>query len=206
MKQKDNLQELNFHIDNFKKGNEESLKYIFNYFDVPLRGMAKKYYIDGEDSDDIMQIAKIGLFKGLQTYDKEKSVDVVYFLKNCAESDIKDELQKMKRDKRKILNYLCSIEEPVIDEKDNPILISDIIASNFSVHEIVEKKERKKYIQKHIYSMMSDLELDVLKLYADGYSYSEIAKTLSMSIKKIDNALQRIRKKIRQSKKFEEIL
>lgn len=197
-----NVKLLDLYIEKFKNGDEEYLNEILEYFDIPLRGMVKKYYIVGEDDDDIMQIARIGIYKGIQSYDREKALNPISFLKKCAESDIKDELKKMNRSKRKLWKIARSIEEPIMDEKDNPILISDIIPSQFSIDEIIGKKELKKYIEENIYTMLSEFELQVLKLYINEYSYSEISKILSEPVKKIDNAMQRARKKIKENKEL----
>lgn len=203
MVKNNDVEKLLFYIDNVKNGDMDALEEIFKYFDIPLRGMANKYYIPGGDKDDIMQIAKIGLYEGIKSFDKEKTLNPVLFLKKCAEIDIKDEVKKINRDKHKTLGVASSLDEPLDD--DGGKVVGDIIEDDFCIEKFIEKKELQKYIRENIYSNMSKLESDVLKLHMDGYSYEEISKILSLSIKKVDNALQRIKRKIKVNKKINEL-
>lgn len=200
-----NTEKLLFHIDNVKNGDLSSLESIFKYFDIPLRGMANKYYIPGGDKEDVMQIAKIGLYEGIKSFDKNKTSNPVLFLKRCAEIDIKDEVKKINRDKHKTLGVACSLDVPLDKSEDDSIVLGDIIEDDFSVEKLIETKELKKYMREKVYCNMTSLESDVLKLYIDEYSYKEMSEILSLSAKQIENALRRARKKIKTNEELSEL-
>ena len=194
-----------FYINKAKNGDVNSLEKIFKYFDVPLRGMANKYYIPGGDKEDIMQIAKIGLYEGIKSFDEERTSNPVSFLKRCAEIDIKDEVKKVNRDKHKTLGVACSLDVPLDKNDDSSAILGDIIEDDFSVEKFIERKELKKYMREKLYNTMTSLESDVLKLYMEEYSYKEMSEMLSLSSKQIENALRRVRKKIKTNKELNEL-
>lgn len=196
-----NTEELIFYINKTKNGDSNSLEKIFEYLDRFLIGMTNKYYMPGVDNDDIIQIAKIGLYEGIQSFDENKTDNPIAFLKRCAETNIKDEIKKMNRDKHKTLGVACSLDVPLDKNDESSALLGDIIEDNFSVERFIEIKE----IKKQINSIMTNLELNVLNLYMDGYSYMDISKILVLSKKQVENALIRARKKIKINKDLNQL-
>lgn len=190
------LDKLLYYINNAKSGDSKSLEEIFKYFDISLRGMSNKYYVSGGDKEDVMQIAKIGLYEGIKNFDKDKTSSPISFLKKCAELNIKDEVKKINRDKHKTLGIACSLDAPLDKDDDSSTLLGDIIEDDFSVEKFIEVKEIKRQLK----NIMTNLEFNTLNLYMNGYSYKEMSQLLSLSEKQVENALGRARKKIKINK------
>lgn len=198
----DKIEKLLSYINDVKNGNMDSLEKIFKYFEIPLKGMANKYYISGNDKEDIMQIAKIGLYEGIKTFDEKRTLNPSLFLKRCAEIDIKDEVKKLNRDKHKTLGVACSLDVPLDKDDESSAVLADVIEDDFSIENFIETKEFKKSVYEKICDNMSTLESDVLKLYMKEYSYKEMSEILSVTPKQVENALQRGRKKIKTNKEL----
>lgn len=194
-----------FCIEKIKSGKEIFFEEILKILDIPIKGMANTYYIPGGDKEDIMQIAKIGIYEGVRTFTKDKTNNPKLFLKICAERNIKDALRQLSRDKYKTLDNAYSLNLPLNNNsKGENIVLGDIIEDKFSLDEFIETKELKSYIHENIYEKMTELESNVLRLYIRDYSNKEISLMLSLTSKQVDNALQKAKKKIKTNTKIKE--
>lgn len=192
-----NTERLFVHIENAKKGDEDSLNRIFSYLDIPIKGMAKKYYLPGGDKDDVMQVARIGIYEGIKSFNKDKNSNPRVFLKLCAERNLKDMMKSMSRDKHKTLDVAYSLDAPLKGEKLSGKVLGDIIEDKISLDEIIGNMEFNRYLEKS-YLTMGKLSRKVFKLYVKGYTYGEISKILSLNSKQVDNAITRAKVKLKK--------
>lgn len=202
MRENIKMDELFVNIEKAKNGDEDSLKEILDSFEVAFKGMAKKYYIPGGDAQDVIQIARIGLYEGIKTFNKEKNTNPKAFLKLCAERNLKDTLKALNRDKSKTLNVAISIDEPIKNLKGGEKTLAEIMPDSFSVESFIEDKDFEKYINNNIYQNMSKLQNDTFNLYMKDFSINQISEMLGLTAKQVDNAIQKAKKKLKANKEI----
>lgn len=176
-----------------KDGDEEAYNHIIARYRNFVYRKAKSYYIKGADEEDLIQEGMIGLYKAVRDFDESLSVFAA-FAKVCVIRQILTAVKNSTRNKHIPLNYYVSIDR---DESDGePIL--DIPDENASVNPEINLIDRENVsgIEYRINQNLSKLELEVLALYLNGHSYKEIAEKINKTPKTVDNAIQRIRKKI----------
>ena len=139
----------------------------------------------------------IGLYKDIRDFDESKNNSFRCFAEICITRQIITAIKTATRKKHTPLNSYVSLNKPVYDEESERTLI-DIIATNISSdpEELIISKEELKRIQNKMDKVLSDLELKVLEMYLNGRSYQYIANRLDRDVKSIDNALQRVKRKL----------
>lgn len=192
-------EKLFMHIENAKRGNEDSLEKIFSYLEIPIKGMTKKYYLPGGDKDDIVQVAKIGIYEGIKNFNKDKNSNPRVFLKLCAERNLKDMIKSSSRDKHKTLDVAYSLDAPLKDDKLSGKVLGELIEDKVTLDELIRSREFNDYLE-NSYLKMSKLSRKVFKLYVKGYTYEEICKISSLNLKQVDNAINRAKVKLRKDK------
>ena len=156
-----------------------------------VRATARPYFLVGGDSEDLLQEGMIGLLSAIRQYDPEKDTTFRTFAETCVRNRIYTAIKSALRSKHTPLNGYISIESPQFDE-------SQTRTSGVSVdpEAIILARERVSEVLEAAKSSLSSMESKVLKLYLDGCSYDEIAKILGRPEKSVDNAIQRIRRKL----------
>ena len=187
-------------IEDVKNGKMDSLEYIYDVLNIAIRGIAKKYYLPDGDSEDMVQIIKIGIYEGINTFNKNKNVNPITFLKVCGERNLKDVVRTSLREKRKISNTSVSLNDKIMNNNCEEVELGELVADSFLLDEYIEKKEVDELIKKEIYSGMSNVEKAALSLRMEGYAYDEMCELLNMDKKQIDNAIQRAKKHIKNNK------
>ena len=139
----------------------------------------------------------IGLYKAIRDFNYEKSTTFRSFAELCITRQIITAIKTATRQKHIPLNTYVSLNKPV-SEDDSERTLMDILSSMkiTDPEELIIGKEEKEYIEKAISKVLSHLEMEVLQSYLDGKSYQEIACDLDRHAKSIDNALQRVKKKV----------
>ena len=151
----------------------------------------------GADREDIIQEGMIGLYKAIRDYRANSGTNFRTFADLCITRQIITAIKTATRQKHIPLNSYISLNKPIYDdENENALLDSLTEKHRLDPEEIMISRERYVIIEKKIMDTLSDYESDVLRQYLDGKSYVDIAAALNKSEKSIDNALQRIKKKI----------
>ena len=162
-----------------------------------VRAKSRTYFLIGADKEDIIQEGMIGLYKAIRDFRPEANTSFKSFAELCVTRQIITAIKKATRQKHMPLNSYISLNKPLYDDdNENPLLDTFVRREILNPEEILLDKERFISIEKKLSHILSKLEMRVLNKYLEGKSYSEIAQQIEKSEKSIDNALQRIKKKI----------
>ena len=188
----------------YRGGRRDVIDELFERYKGCVRRKAHAMYIAGGDEEDLIQEGMIGLYKAVQDYNEDREASFATFASMCINRNMCTAVAKANRKKHQLLNESLSLDMPVtVDEDyDEPQthLIDVVVASSAQDPEnMYIDKERVDVIYEAIRTCLSEYEKQVLNLYIDGNDYVAIAHILGKEPKSIDNALQRIRSKIRKS-------
>lgn len=163
-----------------------------------IRCKARSYYLVGADRDDIIQEGMIGLFKAIRDYDASRQASFHSFAELCVTRQIITAVKSSTRRKHTPLNGYVSLSRPATADEEGERLLSDIIAARevCDPAEIVINAWETDFIRSGVVDALSSFEHQVLKLYTAGKSYQEIAEQLGRHTKAVDNALQRVKRKM----------
>ena len=184
-------------VEEAKKGNKRAQEFIISKYENFVKVKAKSYFLIGADKEDIYQEGMIGLYKAIRDFNGEKSTSFRAFAELCITRQIITAIKTATRQKHIPLNTYISLNKPVSEEESDRTLL-DIISSirTTDPEELIISQEQKEFIEEEINKELSDLEIQVLQSYLEGKSYQEIACDLDRHSKSIDNALQRVKKKL----------
>ncbi len=191
-------------IERLRDGEEQIMEYLMDKYKNLVRSKAKSMYILGGDTQDLIQEGMIGLFKAVRDYDSGRDASFYTFAQLCVSRNIYSAVQKSGRKKHAPLNFYTSIyaseggkEDAGVSEYHSAVeLMADGEVSN--PEEILISQENMEQLQKYIEEELSAFEIQVLELHITGMGYVEIAKVLGRDEKSTDNALQRIRTKLKR--------
>lgn len=180
-----------------KNGDISATDQLIERYKALVKARARTYFLIGADKEDIIQEGMIGLYKAIRDYDTEKPASFRGFAEICITRQIITAIKTATRQKHLPLNTYISLNQPAYDEESERMMI-DMVAEreNFNPEEIMISKERFSTMLEKMVEVLSKFELKVMNLFLTGQSYSEIANKLGKSEKSIDNALQRIKKKV----------
>ncbi len=183
-----------------KKGNIRAQEYLISKYQNFVKSKAKSYFLIGADKEDIYQEGMIGLYKAIRDFKSDKLSSFKAFAELCVTRQIITAIKTATRQKHIPLNTYISINKPIYDEESDRTLLDILsVAKVTDPEELIISQEELKHIQNEIGDVLSDLELEVLASYLDGKSYQEIACDLNRHAKSIDNALQRVKRKLEKS-------
>lgn len=163
---------------------------------------ARMYFLAGADEKDIIQEGMIGLFKAIRDFDRDKLTSFKGFAELCIKRQIITAVKTATRQKHMPLNTYVSLSNPMYDGDAEGLLEEILPSSSDDPESLFISKENAEFLNEKMKEVLSTLEKQVLALYLEGKSYQEIGAILSRSPKSIDNALQRVKKKM---EKFEKI-
>ncbi|MEW8955794.1 RNA polymerase sporulation sigma factor SigH [Clostridium sp.] len=180
-----------------KNGNTRAQEYLINKYENFVKSKAKSYFLIGADKEDIYQEGMIGLYKAIRDFKPDKLASFRAFAELCVTRQIITAIKTATRQKHIPLNTYVSLNKPIYEEESDRTLL-DILAGIkvTDPEEMVISKEEMSNIEKEISQVLSGLEMEVLMSYLDGKSYQEIACDLDRHAKSIDNALQRVKRKL----------
>ena len=163
-----------------------------------IRCKARSYYLIGADRDDIIQEGMIGLFKAIRDYDPTRQASFHSFAELCVTRQIITAVKSSTRRKHAPLNSYVSLSRSASSDDDGERLLSDILAAKevCDPAEIVIGAWETDFIRTGVAEALSPFEAGVLRLYTNGKSYQEIADELGRHTKAVDNALQRVKRKM----------
>lgn len=180
-------------------------EYLISKYKNVVKGKARSYYLIGADNEDIVQEGLIGLYKAIRDYDKNKLTSFRVFADICITRQIITAIKTATRQKHIPLNSYISLNKPIYeDESDRTLLDVMPGARHTNPEDLMIGREKLDAIEKRIEELLSDLELKVLMYYIDGMSYQEMSEDLGRSIKSIDNALQRVKRKLDRYLEYKE--
>ena len=188
-------------IDRLRSGEESIMDYICDKYKNLVRSKAKSMYILGADGEDLIQEGMIGLFKAVRDYDCGRDASFYTFADLCISRQMYTAVQAAQRQKHIPLNsyvslYANSSEKEEGEERNLLEALAD--PSELNPEELFLDKERVAYLENVIENELSGFEKQVLDLYMTGMSYTQIAKVLGRDEKSADNALQRLKSKIKK--------
>ena len=174
-----------------------ALEYLLNKYKNFVRTKARSYFLIGADHEDIVQEGMIGLYKAIRDYKAERLSSFRAFAELCVTRQIITAIKTATRQKHIPLNSYISLNKPIYEEDSDRTLLDVITEEGLSnPEEMIIDREDLSVIEGKIGQMLSDLEKEVLVRYMEGKSYVEIAGEMHRHVKSIDNALQRIKRKL----------
>ena len=174
-----------------------ALEYLLNKYKNFVRTKARSYFLIGADHEDIVQEGMIGLYKAIRDYKAEKLSSFRAFAELCVTRQIITAIKTATRQKHIPLNSYISLNKPIYEEDSDRTLLDVITEEGYSNPEdMLIDREDLTLIEGRIGQMLSDLEKNVLVRYMEGKSYVEIADEMHRHVKSVDNALQRIKRKL----------
>ncbi|KYC59854.1 MAG: RNA polymerase sporulation sigma factor SigH [Heyndrickxia coagulans] len=184
-------------VERIHNGESEALDYLIQKYRNFVRAKARSYFIIGADREDIIQEGMIGLYKAIRDYREDKLTSFRAFAELCINRQMITAIKTATRQKHIPLNSYISLDKPIYDEESDRTLMDVITGAKISnPEELILIREKYVCIEVKISELLSDLERKVLALYLDGQSYQEISEELNRHVKSIDNALQRVKKKL----------
>ena len=194
-------------IQLIQQGNVEALEYIINKYKIIVLAKAKSYFLIGADREDIIQEGMIGLYKAIRDYKDDKNASFRVFAELCVTRQIITAIKTATRQKHMPLNSYVSLDKPVYEDDSEKTLVETMVSpAATEPEEIILQQEQQDYIELKMSEVLSELEQRVLALYLEGQSYGEISEQLDRHVKSIDNALQRVKRKLGQHIEVTEIL
>lgn len=176
---------------------ELALEYLINKYRNFVRAKARSYFLIGADREDIIQEGMIGFYKAIRDFRNDKLSSFRAFAELCVTRQIITAIKTATRQKHIPLNSYISLNKPIYDEDSDRTLMDVLSGGKISdPEELVISREEFADIEKKMEEILSDLEWRVLMSYLDGKSYQEIAADLGRHVKSIDNALQRVKRKL----------
>ncbi len=180
-----------------KEGSETAEEILIEKYKGLVRMKAKAYFMVGAEPEDVVQEGMIGLVKAIRNFDSEREAGFKTFASTCINNQIIKAIRKAEREKNQPLNDAISLNDQVGDKQEG-LTVGDILRASMSdePEEMLIFEDSLNRLRELSKETFSPLETQVLRGKLQGKSYQEIASELGKSPKTIDNALQRIRKKI----------
>ena len=186
-------------LTRLKDGEEGVTDYLMNKYKNLVRSKAKSMYILGADSEDLIQEGMIGLFKAIRDYDSGRDASFFTFADLCVSRQMYTAVQASRRQKHIPLNNYISLYGNASENHDDEEALVNVLASGLNPEELVIDRENVDRLEMLIERELSNFEKQVLDLYLTGMGYQQIAKVLGRDDKSTDNALQRIKTKLRKA-------
>lgn len=176
-----------------------ALEHLLNKYKNFVRTKARSYFLIGADHEDIVQEGMIGLYKAIRDFREDRLSSFRAFAELCITRQIITAIKTATRQKHIPLNSYISLNRPIYEEDSDRTLL-DVITEDVpsNPEEMLIDREDLSVIEGRIGSMLSNLEKQVLIRYIEGKSYVEIAEEMNRHVKSVDNALQRIKRKLQK--------
>lgn len=181
-----------------QKGDDMAMDYLIDKYKPLIRRIARSYFLVGADTEDLVQEGTIGLLKAIKHYSPFRHVKFSTFAELCIKRQVLTAIKLANRKKHSPLNGYISLDKPLFEDEGERSLL-DLLSNAHNPEEIMLSQEKLAYLQAFIEQELSKLEKTVFSYYASGKSYGDIAKLIQKPEKAVDNALQRIRKKMSQA-------
>ena len=187
-----------------KRGEPEIMDYLMEKYKNLVRRKARALYLIGGDGDDLIQEGMIGLFKAVRDYNAEKEASFGGFADLCISRQMYTAVEASARKKHIPLNSYISLYSGTISSREHEVPLRDVLPDSREINpeELVIGREDREQMHREMKKRLSGFETQVLEAYLEGMNYKEIGEALGKPATAIDNALQRIRKKITEKDKL----
>ncbi len=180
-----------------QEGSRDAEDYLMAKYKNFVRSKARSYFLIGADREDIIQEGMIGLYKAIRDFRPDKLSSFHAFAELCITRQIITAIKTATRQKHIPLNSYVSLNKPLYEEESDRTLMDVLTPSrNQNPEELIISQEDRDAIEAKMSEILSDLEMDVLSSYLQEKSYQEIAQDMQRHVKCIDNALQRVKRKL----------
>lgn len=180
-------------------GEDGAMEYLLEKYKYFVRSKARSYFLIGGDHEDIVQEGMIGLYKAVRDFREDRLSSFRVFAELCITRQIISAIKTATRQKHIPLNSYVSLNRPVYDDDSDRTLLDTISESEqANPEEMLISREDMRVIETNLGKSLSPLEKQVLVLYLEGKSYQQISERIGRQVKAIDNALQRIKRKLQK--------
>lgn len=182
-----------------QNGDDAAQEYLLDKYKSLVRAKSRAYFLIGADSEDIIQEGMIGLYKAVRDYNEVKNASFRSFAELCVNRQMITAIKAATRQKHQPLNSYISLNKPVYEEESEQTYMDFLQSSSSALlnpEALLIGQENKNFLENQMVKSLSSFETKVLVLYLQGRSYFEIAHALDKPEKSIDNALQRVKKKL----------
>lgn len=184
-------------IDQLREGDRQVMDYICDKYKNLVRSKAKSMYILGGDSEDLIQEGMIGLFKAIRDFDNTKEASFFHFAELCITRQLYKAVEASNRKKHAPLNSYVSFYSEN-GENGYPLAETLTMDGIGNPEQMMIDQENVEQFWKRLRIHLSRMEREVLDQYLAGLHYQQIAEKMGKTPKSIDNALSRIKAKIRE--------
>ena len=185
-------------IARLRAGEREITDYLIDKYKSLVRTRARALYLVGGDHEDLIQEGMLGLLSAIREYDPQKSASFRTYAEVCVKNRLVSAVKAAARDKHTPLNNSVSFETPLFSGTGERFACGTPDRQAEDPEEIILSREAFRERMKALHGQLSGFEASILRLYLNGLSYSEIAAEVNKSPKSVDNAVQRIRRKLAQ--------
>ncbi|SDJ09463.1 RNA polymerase sporulation sigma factor SigH [Natribacillus halophilus] len=194
-------------VTNVHQGDSTALDQLIHKYKNFVRVKSRSYFLMGADHEDIMQEGMIGLYKAIRDFKGGRLSSFRAFAELCITRQIITAVKAATRQKHAPLNSYVSLDKPIYDEESDRTLM-DIVCGTIvsNPEEVLLNREEMNDLEYRIAQVLSELEQKVLQLYLDGHSYQEISTAVNVHMKSIDNALQRVKRKLERYAQIEKMV
>ncbi len=194
--------DINEEIKRAQAHDEDAMENLLRIFKPKVIAISREYFLIGADFDDLLQEGMIGLYKAIRIYDPEKNHNFSAFASLCIHRQLQNAVKNANRKKNAPLNSYVPIKyydgsNTSDDDKINKLVIVD---DDSDIEKNYIDKEMNAIVISRVKDLLSDEQFRVLKMFINGASYEDMANSLHISKKKVDNLLQAIKKKLRRIK------
>lgn len=176
------------------QGNREAEELLVVRYNRLVRICTRPFFLVGGDNEDLIQEGMVGLLKAIRGYDASKDASFRTFAEICIRSRLYSVVRNQNLNKNVALNHSVTVEAPFFDSNSYTAGSFDISQSN--PEDLIILQESFNEMWKQVQNQLSEFEAKILGFYLDGLSYQEIAVKVRKSPKSVDNAVQRIRRKV----------
>lgn len=177
-------------------GNRLAEEALVTRYNRLVRTCARPFFLAGGDSEDLTQEGMVGLITAVREYDAGKEASFRTFAEICIRSRLYSVLRASARDKQQPLNQSLSLDDSHFDS--NPLTSGTNNLAQRNPEDFLIDREHTAALLSGVRKQLSEFEAKILGYYLDGLSCREIAKTVGRPPKSVDNAVQRIRRKVAQ--------
>lgn len=190
-----------------QQGDDTAIERLLERYKNLVRVKARSYFLIGADHEDLIQEGMIGLYKAIRDFQPRRQASFRVFAELCVTRQMITAIKTASRQKHVPLNTYISLEKPIYQEEEASRTLSDATATLKIADpaELIVRGEETRTICSGFSEILSQLESRVLRLYLNGRSYQEIATELGRHTKSIDNALQRVKRKVEAFIKTEKL-
>lgn len=186
-------------IRHAREGDQRCLEVLLRRHRNVVHSVARRYFFRGHDKDDVIQEGTIGLYKAVRDFDPARETPFRAFAELCISRQILTAVKGANRHKHQPLSASISLDAPkATDDATHETLGHRIASRAFDPATFVIAADEIKALKESLRDALTRLEQDVLHLFMQGRTYEQIAHKLGNEVKHIDNALQRVRMKIRR--------